>query len=305
MNDTQVKQRPFYAPYSDGVHRMAMGLMALSYDDWLEVDEFFAEHVAEKSRLLTEHYDEVFQAVAGSEAGQREVLDAVLEHMTSHHPGLIASDGETVELKTIGERHRLSDYVAAPMDLAGRLAQEDLCLMAPGEAGYELVAASLCFPTRWRLSDKIGRPMLAIHGPVPDYAKRLGKPVDRFLDHLKADKPVMRVNWAILDDPALFQPGGHYKHGGGEHVTAENAGEKLYIRVERQTLRRMEPSGNILFTIKIHSDPLSCLDARPDLARALGDTISQVQDGMREYKSVGRFGDAIQGWVGRVAGGQS
>ena len=43
--------------------------------------------------------------------------------------------------------------------------------MAPGPDGYTLEAASLCFPARWRLMDKMGLPMSGIHKPVPDYRK--------------------------------------------------------------------------------------------------------------------------------------
>ncbi|MBV9785849.1 MAG: DUF3445 domain-containing protein, partial [Acidisphaera sp.] len=74
---------------------------------------------------------------------------------------------------------------------------------------YRLTAASLCFPTRWRLADKIGKPMQAIHATVPLYAERLARPVDRFFEKLAPQRPVFRTNFSLLDNPALFQQGGH------------------------------------------------------------------------------------------------
>ena len=56
--------------------------------------------------------------------------------------------------------------------------QEDLCLMQRGAAGYRLVAV-VCFPAHWRLADKLGRPLEAIHEPVPGFGERLAPTVDR------------------------------------------------------------------------------------------------------------------------------
>jgi hypothetical protein len=87
-----------------------------------------------------------------------------------------------------------------PLELAGRLVQEDLCLMARAatRAVYRLVGASVCFPTRWRLADKIGQPLQAIHAPVPDYDAQLASTMERFFARLKPDKLVWRCNWSLM-----------------------------------------------------------------------------------------------------------
>ena len=55
-------------------------------------------------------------------------------------------------------------------------------------AGPVLQVAVLCAPSRWRLHEKMGRPLADIHQPVPLYADRLAAPVDRFMRHLKPGK---------------------------------------------------------------------------------------------------------------------
>ena len=129
----------------------------------------------------------------------------------------------------------------APLELAGRLVQEDLCLMQRGEAGYRLVAAVLCFPAHWRLSDKLGRPLEAIHGPVPGFGERLAATVDRFFASIQVARPVWRVNWSLVDTPDLFLPPEHRGHP--TPISAERAGAELWLRVERQTLRRLPALG--------------------------------------------------------------
>ena len=92
-------------------------------------------------------------------------------------------------------------------------------------------------------------------GRVPFYAERLADPVDRFMAKVKPGHIASRLNWSVLDDPAMFQPAGKWREQTNTAVTPDNAGERLYLRVERQTLRRLPQSGAILFGIRVHSLP--------------------------------------------------
>jgi hypothetical protein len=40
--------------------------------------------------------------------------------------------------------------------------------------------------------------------------------------------------------------------------------KNVYLRLERQTLRKLPESGDILFTIRIYIDPLSALETHPE-----------------------------------------
>ena len=44
----------------------------------------------------------------------------------------------------------------------------------------------------------------------------------------------------------------------------DNAGQRLHLRVERQTLSRLPKSNAVLFTIRTYMDPLSTFEGRPD-----------------------------------------
>ncbi|MEO9901615.1 DUF3445 domain-containing protein [Nisaea sp.] len=297
MNTIPEAKGPRYAPYASGKFQMAMGMVALDLRDWIDVDQNRAVELREKERLLACQHNAVFGDLHGSEAAQREVLMLLLDNLELHHPGLIAFDEGKIWIAETGKSYCLSEFADNALDLAGRLVQEDLCLMTPGEKGYVLHAASLCFPGRWVLGEKLGRPMMEIHEPVSGYAEKLGKPVDRFFTHLTADKPVSRLNWSILDDPALFQTSGHSSTVRQSGVTAQNAGERLWLRVERQTLRRLPESGDILFTIRTFVDPLSSLEARPDLAMGLRRAVADMPEGMQRYKSLIPFRNALDGYL--------
>lgn len=291
---------PRFAPYASGKFQMAMGMVALDLKDWIDVDHNRAAELIEKERLLSEKHEAVFADLPGSEAAQREVLMLLLDNLERCHPGLIAFDEGTIRVAETGKSYHLSDFADHALDLAGRLVQEDLCLMKPGDEGYVLHAASLCFPARWVLGEKLGRPMMGIHEDVSGYAEKLGKPVDRFFTHLKADKPVVRLNWSVINDPALFQTSGKFRNEDPTEITVENAGECLWLRVERQTLRRLPESGDILFTIRTFVDPLSSLEARPDLAVGLRGAVADMPEGMQRYKSLIPFREALDGYLSNL-----
>jgi dimethylamine monooxygenase subunit A len=61
------------------------------------------------------------------------------------------------------------------------------------------------------------------------------------------------------------------------------------VRVEHQTLRRLPASGDILFTIRIHLDPLAALARRPDraeLASSFADQLEALTQEQAAYKGI-------------------
>jgi hypothetical protein len=156
--------------------------------------------------------------------------------------------------------------------------------MQRSDAGYRLVAGVLCFPSHWRLADKLGRPLDVIHGPVPGFAERLAAPVDRYFESIQARRPVWRVNWSLSDTPALFLPPEHRGHP--RAITAEDAGERLWLRLERQTLRRLPRSGDVLFGIHTYVEPLGDALDSPQVARALAERVREMPEAMARYKSI-------------------
>lgn len=300
---------PPYTPFDKGVYRMSMGLQALKPEDWIEIGPDRNEQLAERRRLLDQRREEVLAALPESEAAGRELLDRLAAFLPARFPRLYARDGALLHCRTTGESLPVEGGDGHPpehpLEIAGRLVQEDFCLLQsdPGrDAGaYRLTAAVLCFPARWRLADKLGRPMLAIHAPVPGYAETLGRPVDRFLSLLKPEKPVWRVNWSLIDDPALFQPSGHGRGTRDPSITAENAGRRVFLRCERQTLCRLPASGAVVFGIRTHQQPLASLGARPEAAARLAGLLRSAPPDLARYKSLPVFAEAVEAHLDKLA----
>ena len=292
---------PRHTPYDIGRFHFSLGIRELDPADWIEVDDRYSEHLAEKRRLLAERPGEVFDGLPDSVAAQRECLEHLLDHLARHHVGLVEADGATVRAVRTGDAYNRAAFADRPLDLAGRLVQEDLCLMAPAGDTWRLVAASLCFPSRWRLADKLGRRMAAIHAPVPGFNEKLARPVDRFFSRVTPGQAYARLNWSVIDDPALFQPTGHGRTGLNPAITADNAGAMVWLRIERQTFVALPRSGALVFGIKTVVDPLASVARRPGLAVALRATLEGMPDDMRRYKSMAPFWEALGGWLDRAA----
>ena len=278
-----------------------MGLVALQLKDWIEADEYFYDELKEKKQLLISNYPEVFASRPGSLPAQTEVLALVLKHMEKYCPGVLKEEHNEGILPKLKWKFRISDFEESPLDLCGRFVQEDLCLMAPGPDGYTLEAASLCFPARWRLMDKMGLPMSAIHKPVPDYSEKLSRPVDSFFNRIDVDRPVWRVNWSLTTDPTMFQPV-RQKHSASElPITSKNAGDQVYMRCERQTLRRLPHTGWILFTIKTYLDKVSKLHKYPKEAQNLSSLLRSAPTSLLSYKNINHFLEPLLVYLDELA----
>lgn len=243
---------------------VAMGTRALDGPLFLRDDDF-ARDLAWKAELLRDRHDEVFAA-----------LDT---------PEVRAASEEVLALTGAPPAAGLH-----PLDTAGRAVQEDLCVLVLRDAAPHLDAASLCFPSYWRLADKLGKPLALVHGPVPRYAVELAPRVDAFLRRLAPGRMVWRRNWSIHDDPTYFLP------VAGPARDDLRVPDDLYLRSERQVLRRLNTPGTVLFTIRTQQVPLTALAARPDVARRLAAVIEGWSYEIREYKG-GHGAIAARDWL--------
>lgn len=271
-----------------------MGLRALEAADWIEPGDDFGEQLARRRHLLDTRRNETFAALPESLDGQAEALELLLDHLFRRFPGTYAEEAGHVVNGASGESFAPASFADAPLELAGRLVQEDLCLMQAGEGGYRLVAAVLCFAAHWRLADKLGLPLDAIHGPVPGFAERLAGPASRFFSGLRAHRPVWRLNWSLVDTPELFLPPEH--RTSPVELRPEDAGDRLWLRVERQTLRRLPKTKDVLFTIRTHVAPLADVLDGPAAAAALAARLCEMPEAMARYKNIAPMRAPLLAW---------
>lgn len=257
---------PRYTPYMAG-SSFAIGLSAIDPKRWLEPDDDLAAFLDEKQSLLATDPGAVFQQIDGSEAGQRECLDLVVSHLVGDHPGLCRRMGDRLDVAG-----RNIDLVsdAPPLITAGSLVQDDLVILSRRETGWHVVAGFVAFPSAWSLREKIGHPMDVVHAHVPGFSSgtRNAAMISRIFDNLQPDLPAVRMNWSIYPEGDLFWPPERNAEANRRPVDAA----RNFVRVERQALRRLPKTGDIVFSIRIYSDPIASLSRlrnAPEIARAL------------------------------------
>jgi len=292
---------PKYLPFADGKWQLTMGVKPLDLATWIEIDEEFERELLLKEELLRDRYGDVFVALPGSEASQQETLEVILEHLQKYFPQYYQWDQDSIACLSTGQVWKFADFHHAPLDLAGRIIQEDIVLMEASPQGYIMTAAAECFRLMWSIHEKIGKPLAQIHSPVPDYDKKLEHPMDNLFAKMKPEHPLWRMNWGIVDEPIMLLEKERYKEELETRITPENAGENLWLRMERQCLRRLPRTGAIVFFTHTYIHPLSAMEQIPPVAAALASALKQMPQSMQSYKNILPVREAIYSYLEKIS----
>jgi hypothetical protein len=291
-----VTQRPIHTPYDGTSKLFQIGLKPLDLRNWIEIDATFDFQLAEKRRIYAEYPDKVFVAEEGTKEVQAEVLALLSEHLPARFPERYRQGNGKLTVTGHPELDGLETRELPPLHKASQLVQEDLIVMRRGDDGWRLAAGSLCFPSSWQLTEKFGKPMSGIHQPVPGFGPgtRNAGLIDRMFDKLQVGQPVERFNWSIQAGDALYHPlsnAGRIDRATGRPIRFPDvdAAASAFIRVERQTLRKLPVAGDILFTIRIYLDPMGLLTSRPDraaLAASFAGQLMALDADQLDYKGL-------------------
>lgn len=270
-----------YLPLDGKPFTVGMGLRALEIGQWLEIDDSYIQDIDLKKSLYQQHPSQVFACLPEGISGSIETLELISEHLAQLFPEL--------EIEPVSP-------ALHPLQSASLLVQEDLCVMSKIDGQWKLTAASVCFPSRWDLTEKIGASLREIHAPVPHYEERIGQATDIMFDKFEVERPVWRINWTILDNPDLFQPRSIHREISPD-LSLEEFAQKIYFRIERQTLRVLPKSGDVLFTIRTYVDSLSSIAQRyPQFQTNLAETLAAASLQTRDYKGWPSIWDKLRAW---------
>jgi hypothetical protein len=258
-------------PFSNEPFQTQVGLSMLDLKDWIEIDDKRAEHVALKARLLQDHPDTVLAVADETQAfpAALELRDTLYSHLQEFFPR------ENWPPPTTASTAR-----DALQDIA-RWVQEDFCLLSPVD--QTVMAGLVCFPSRWKIPDKIGKNPMAVHKPVVHFAP-IAKPTDWMLK--KLTKPLVRFNWTIHDSSELYCPEAEHHEPAFQ---PEDVLKNTFVRVERQTLRRLEKTDAVAFSIRTHITRLDEVVADADRKARLRSTLETLPIEVAHYKGMKYF----------------
>jgi hypothetical protein len=244
---------------SERLHPSRMGLEPLPLADWLAPRAGDITLLADRTRLIAAHGNDVVASLLESQAAVAELA------------AILCGRGFTIPP---------AHDSAGTMRNVGQNVAEDICVLTSVADGtYRLSAGVLCFPNRWKLKEKLGGSVLAVHGPVPDYAAQLTANVDRFLAKLRPMRPYIRGNWGLASVPDLFLP---------EPVPPVDpkTDANMYLRREDQSFLKLPETGAVIFAIRTTVQPWA--EAPEGLRVDILKTIEGLSPTWLAYKSVRR-----------------
>jgi hypothetical protein len=260
-----------HAPYEDSAD-FQIGLKPIAEAAWLEGGE--ADPAARKGPLLREHPATVWGEVAGSRAGQAEVLELVEAALgkgaASDLPPLLAA------------AHRTPD---------------DLVLMEKRDGAWRVGAISLCAPTFFSVPAVLGKSLAEIHDPVNGFRGRFLTRLERIFEGLRPGLVLERRNWSVVNSGEPFTPDAGPIRAQIPRVAPEAAGQALFVRVERQTLRRLPRTGGALFTIRVWLDPLDAVAGDRARLAAFAKAWRNAAADFRAYKRLPLYDELVGGFL--------
>lgn len=277
-----------HTPYDGTKKPFTIGMDALDPREWMEVDTNLCFYVEEKERVFSTLYKETVLEEPDTREAQQEVLDMLVDYLPQRFPDTYRVEGGEMHVVPAGRTFPIQNADEPPLLTAARFVQEDLILMRSTSEGVRMVAAAVAFPSSWYVPDKFGKNLAGIHENVPGFQGKMHDRVARIFENLPVEKPAMRLNWSLHQDDEMYQ--GHIKNFREEWFErVKPSPAAIFVRTERQTLRRLPKTSDVLFTIKVFMDPVSAFKTHPrgkELALGLHDQLMGLDADQLVYKNL-------------------
>lgn len=270
-------------------YKPAMGLKPLDLSKWIELDETFETQVSKKKNILQNQQDLVLKFEPIASGAILETQELLKDHLLTHFPQKYSLKGSEFKVDNQHTYHLSSEPQEALRNIS-QWVQEDFAFMSP-ESPSRLVGGCICFPSRWNLPQKMNLGSDAIHAPVPKFKESIAKATGQFLERIQVEKPMWRLNWTIHDCPEIFTP---FPEEGRSDLNASNIIEHTYLRMERQTLRRLPKTQFVLFTIRTYIFPMKYVISDAQKKIALKSTLDHLPIETAHYKGMRKFFDLLK-----------
>lgn len=287
---------PFTEPFSQ-----KMGTSPLPDNgSIIEIDHNYINETQQKHILLAVDPTYYSAALPGTEHAQWEAIDFVMKGLAHAAPQKVSF--EIVEntrkwrnnlLQKSGEfvsgKQNTIPFNLPPLHWIGLQVQEDLLILDPTGT---LVAGTLCFPSGWDITEKLGRNFMTIHAPLPDALAPMLNAANVFMTRLPTGRSIQRNNWGLRVTNQLDLSTRHsadYQKlllEKASTVNIQDIGNEVFIRIEHQTLTRLPTSRHILFTIHTYQERLADELNTPERAATFRTFIQSVPSTVLDYKLI-------------------
>ena len=183
----------------------------------------------------------------------------------------------------------------------GRIWEPDFAWMHPDSHGaHRLIGGVVCFPSSWALREKLGKPMLEIHSPVPGLNEVLARKIESLFAKQIPGVVWVRENANYSRDSQL----NHHPSQAIRKLDETITPSEFWIRLEHQLLLKLPCCGSILFGIRVEPYPLARLLENAQAAARLAEVFSTMSPAAAAYKNLTEARPKVIDWLQQAASKQ-
>ncbi|KAK5174826.1 uncharacterized protein LTR77_001909 [Saxophila tyrrhenica] len=275
-----------YRPYRWPYHQ-TMSLSKLDHDFWLELDKNYVSVIEQRQQLFQQYGDSVIRALPGSELACKELMEMVVQFLCARYPQHFRLDRVQLVFHN-GILDTQTDLNATePLHVLLQHVPEDFAIMVrdPLTGIYSFRAGIIMSSLGWNLGSKIGLKLSEIHSPVPEYKEKMQFSMDRYFAKKPTDRAIQRGSWGLEVDQPLYMPPGDPQEAHREEQNPELTVDRVHLRVDWQTLRRLPLSGAVVFNFKGLFTPVTEFRNEPYIPSLILKVLKEGKRSIMEYKS--------------------
>jgi len=308
-SDAAILRFPFPFPedaymYAVNMEPHVRGGPTAAYDAVFDLDEHYLGDMQDRALVLIDDPLRC-QVLPHMMDAEWDTLELLMDNLAQDYPehfSLTKNGGQWRWVNRpmgIDDRFTFGDAETLPyppFEYITRQVQGDFTLQDQRDDNLFMDGGMVTSQADWSLNFDLGMAFHEWHGPVP-VAHEIGV-FDRALKYLlrlQYGKPVRRLNWTLTVNPRLDTSPENYPLWGPDKatVTPENVGEKMCLRVERQTLTRLPRSNAILFGIRGYLIRLEELVRVKKWGARLHRVLRDLHPDIAEYKGMPRYRQTI------------
>ncbi len=274
-----------HLPFLSKPDVLHVGLNEVMEESWLEIKSL-RNSFRNKIELLENFSHEILFENYEFQSANIKFFEALKTYLSIYYEDEYTFKKQSIDIHLDDFSSQINLSKKTDLELMSSLIPEDILILVPESENYILRNAAVFSPSNWDLKSKINKSLDIIHEPVPGYDKTLSTKVNSFLNRLPASRIFERFNWSIYPSKNLFF---HPRYP--ELINETN---ELFLRVERQTFRKLNDSGAIMFTIGVHNYPLMEVLQIKDAPESLMSAIKIMPESIKTYKGLDVIENAIK-----------
>ncbi len=274
-----------HLPFLSNLDVLHMGLNEVREESWLEIKSL-KNSFRNKIELPEKFSHEILFENNEFKSANMNFFEVLKTYLSTYYADEYTFKKESIDIYLDDFSRQINSSKKTDLELMSSLIPEDILILVPESENYILRSAAVFSPSNWDLKSKINKPLDIIHEPVPGYEKTLSTKVNSFLNRLPPSRIFERFNWSIYPSKKLFF---HPRYP--ELINETN---ELFLRVERQTFRKLNDSSAIMFTIGVHNYPLMEVLQIKGAPESLMSAIKVMPESIKIYKGLNVIENVIK-----------